>query len=93
MKPQRRSERCAIVNRTVSFNIEDPYQAALLERSKQFPNFSAAVKRWLAGEPASNPMPASATFGDLMNPQLLQPPAPVQTSDSPTDFDPLSALF
>ncbi len=81
------------MNRTVSFNIEDPYQAALLERSKQFPNFSAAVKRWLAGESLSNPMPTSATFGDLTHPQSFQPPASVQTSDSLADFDPLSALF
>lgn len=84
LKPQRRSSRCAIVNRTVSFNVEDPYQQKLLEKSMLFPNFSAAVKRLLAGEPQSFSQPTVPTS----SPQVVTSPQPVRD-----DFDPVSALF
>ncbi|QQE81531.1 hypothetical protein [Alicyclobacillus sp. SO9] len=86
MKPQKRSSKCSIVNRTVSFNIEDPYQRALLERSQQLTNFSAAVKRWLAGETTPSVQSYQST-----NP-TLQPHQPVH-EPVPDDFDPVSALF
>lgn len=91
MKPQRRSERCAIVNRTISFNIEDPYQAALLERSRQFPNFSAAVKRWLAGEQVSSTTPT--TLEVVTAPPTAELPTSNPTLEPQADFDPLTALF
>jgi hypothetical protein len=76
------------VNRTVSFTIEDPYQKELLERSLQFPNFSAAVKRWLAGEPKSMAPPPAVTTLANTTPQAMTSQEPV--SDA---FDPVSALF
>lgn len=87
VKPQWRSNRCAIVNRTVSFNVEDPYQAELLQKSQQFPNFSAAVKRWLSGEcegmKTTTPVP-------MPNRTALPASDDVRPGN---DFDPVSALF
>lgn len=47
-KPRRDSEKCSIVNRTVSFNIEDPFQLQLLESVDSWTNFSGSVKRLIA---------------------------------------------
>ncbi|MFB5191646.1 hypothetical protein [Alicyclobacillus fastidiosus] len=86
MKPQQRSSKCAIVNKTVSFNVEDPYQAELLKRTQQFPNFSAAVKRWLAGESG-----VSIPVVPLQSEVVSVPQAVVATQE--VEFDPVSALF
>ncbi|MFB5191996.1 hypothetical protein [Alicyclobacillus fastidiosus] len=86
MKPQQRSSKCAIVNKTVSFNVEDPYQAELLKRTQQFPNFSAAVKRWLAGESVvSIPMVQLQSEAASVAQAVVQP--------QEIEFDPVSALF
>lgn len=34
-----------IVNKSVSFNVVDPFQAQMKEYTEQFPNFSGYVKR------------------------------------------------
>ena len=87
MKPQKRSSKCSIVNRTVSFNLEDPYQRQLLEQSYQLVNFSASVKRWLAD--ASNVVKSEPI-------PYVQEIAVIATNpvhEVVPDFDPVSALF
>ncbi|GLG02270.1 hypothetical protein Alches_23110 [Alicyclobacillus hesperidum subsp. aegles] len=49
-KPRRDSDKCVIVNRTVSFNLSDPYQAALFQYTDAWINFSGAAKRLIAAE-------------------------------------------
>lgn len=49
-KPRRDSDRCAIVNRTVSFNMDDPFQLSLLEYTDGWVNFSGGIKRLLAAQ-------------------------------------------
>jgi hypothetical protein len=88
LKPQKRSSKCSIVNRTVSFNTEDPYQRELLELSYNLVNFSAAVKRWLAGE-------ASNSVVSHVEP-VIKEPADAATNpvhELITDFDPVTSLF
>ncbi|MFS0776276.1 hypothetical protein ABC255_09740 [Neobacillus sp. 3P2-tot-E-2] len=34
-----------ITNKTVSFNVLDPYQVKMKEHAEQFPNFSGYIKR------------------------------------------------
>lgn len=48
--PRRDSERCSIVNRTVSFNVEDPVQLRMLEHADKWVNFSGAIKRLLTAD-------------------------------------------
>lgn len=53
-KPRRDSEKCSIVNRTVSFNIEDPFQLYLLEAVDSWTNFSGSVKRLISAALSSS---------------------------------------
>lgn len=83
-KPRRDSERCSIVNRTVSFNIEDPFQAQLLEFVSQWTNFSGTVKRLLAAEMGGRSVPAPV--------HQYAPAAPVVPVEM-DDFDPVAELL
>jgi hypothetical protein len=87
LKPQKRSSKCSIVNRTVSFNVEDPYQRKLLEQSYNLVNFSAVVKRWIAG--------AVNTPVIRTEPVIIEPadPASNLVHELVPDFDPVSSLF
>lgn len=80
MKPQKRSERCEIINLGVSFNLLDPYQKKLYDYAKSLCNFSAAAKRWLDQE-MSGEMPSIQNAAFLIE------------NDEDTAFDPLESLL
>jgi hypothetical protein len=88
LKPQKRSSKCSIVNRTVSFNTEDPYQVELLEKSYNMVNFSASVKRWLA-EASS----VTAKTHENIPIIISAPSQPVPVHEPVPGFDPVTALF
>ena len=98
-KPRRDSAKCAIVNMTVSFNVEDAYQFQLLQYVLAWTNFSGTVKRFIGAQMHDNqvavPFPSIST--DLAKAHEIIPkiiPDHVNRDVvALDDYDPVSYIF
>ena len=97
-KPRRDSAKCAIVNMTVSFNVEDAYQFQLLQYVQAWTNFSGTVKRFIGAQMHDNQVavtfPSIST--DLAKAHEIIPkiiPDQVRGVVALDDYDPVSDIF
>lgn len=85
-KPRRDSDKCSIINRTVSFNIEDPFQAQLLKAVDDWTNFSGSVKRLIAATLSGEAIPAQHTY--ISEPSMGVQAQPEPFIETQEDWDP-----
>ncbi|MFD1675590.1 hypothetical protein [Alicyclobacillus fodiniaquatilis] len=88
-KPRRDSAKCSIINRTVSFNIEDPFQAQLLAAVDQWTNFSGGVKRLIAASLSPQSPIQMQSFSPIMQAPEGQN---LNVTDDADEWDPIELL-
>ena len=99
-KPRRDSAKCAIVNMTVSFNVEDAYQFQLLQYVQAWTNFSGTVKRFIGAQ--MNDDQVAMSFPSVLSTDLAKvheiilkiiPDQVNRDVVALDDYDPVSDIF